>query len=216
MSLLSLRTQSLCPSEKGHLPSSLHAKRGNTRTKLIRQKFNCNSKNVARRMWNTPHIWLNAYSASRRRSNVGVTSPLGFVVRSDWGNGQEAGSTGWAGQSVCLGVGHCSSGLSDLCNMGITSMAPDIYLAFNNGNYYQYSKNNQRCLQTGLRDTRFPWWLSGKASACNAGDQVRSLGREDPPEKGRATRSSILACRIPWTEEPGRLQSMGSQRVGHD
>ena len=40
---------------------------------------------------------------------------------------------------------------------------------------------------------------------------VRSLGREDPLEKGMATRSSILAWRIPWTEEPSRLQSMGSQ-----
>ena len=46
--------------------------------------------------------------------------------------------------------------------------------------------------------------------------QVRSLGREDPLEKEMATFSSILAWKIPWTEEPGRLQSMGSQRVGHD
>ena len=46
--------------------------------------------------------------------------------------------------------------------------------------------------------------------------QVRSLGREDPLEKAVATRSSTLAWRIPWREEPGRLQSMGSQRVGHD
>ena len=45
---------------------------------------------------------------------------------------------------------------------------------------------------------------------------VLSLGWEDPLEKGMATRSSILAWRIPWTEEPGRLQSMGLQRVGHD
>ena len=44
---------------------------------------------------------------------------------------------------------------------------------------------------------------------------VRSLGREDPLEEGMATLSSILAWRIPWTEEPGRLQSMGSQRVRH-
>ena len=43
---------------------------------------------------------------------------------------------------------------------------------------------------------------------------VRSLAWEDPLEKGMATQSSILAWRIPWTEEPGRLQSMGSQRVG--
>ena len=40
---------------------------------------------------------------------------------------------------------------------------------------------------------------------------VRFLGREDPPEEGAATHSSILAWRIPWTQEPGRLQSMGSQ-----
>ena len=45
---------------------------------------------------------------------------------------------------------------------------------------------------------------------------VRSLGQEDPLEKGMATHSSILAWRIPWTEEPGGLQSMGSQRVGHE
>ena len=42
--------------------------------------------------------------------------------------------------------------------------------------------------------------------------QVLSLGQEDPLEKGMATHSSILAWRIPWTEEPGRLQSMGSQK----
>jgi len=45
---------------------------------------------------------------------------------------------------------------------------------------------------------------------------VRSLGREDPLEKEMATHSSTLAWRIPWREEPGRLQSMGSQRVRHD
>ena len=46
--------------------------------------------------------------------------------------------------------------------------------------------------------------------------RVRSLGQEDPPEKEMATRSSVLAWRIPWTEEPGGLQSMGSQRVVHN
>ena len=46
--------------------------------------------------------------------------------------------------------------------------------------------------------------------------RVRSLVREDPLEKELATHSSILAWRIPWAEEPGRLQSMGSQRVGQD
>ena len=46
--------------------------------------------------------------------------------------------------------------------------------------------------------------------------QVPSLGREDPLEEGMATHSGILAWRIPWSEEPGRLQSIRSQRVGHD
>ena len=46
--------------------------------------------------------------------------------------------------------------------------------------------------------------------------RVQSLGWEDPLEKEMATHSSNLAWKIPWTEEPGGLQSMGSQRVGHD
>ena len=53
----------------------------------------------------------------------------------------------------------------------------------------------------------------------NAGDVrvwVQSLGRQDPLEKGMATHSGILAWRIPWTEEPVRLQSIGSQRARHD
>ena len=45
---------------------------------------------------------------------------------------------------------------------------------------------------------------------------VQSLGREDPLEKEMATHSRLLAWKIPWTEEPGGLQSMGSQRVRHD
>ena len=46
--------------------------------------------------------------------------------------------------------------------------------------------------------------------------QVRALGREDPLEEGMGTGSSILAWRIPWTEEPGGPEFMGSQRVRHD
>ena len=46
--------------------------------------------------------------------------------------------------------------------------------------------------------------------------QVQSLGQEEPLEEEMATHSSVLAWRFPWTEEPGRLQSMGSQRVRHD
>ena len=56
----------------------------------------------------------------------------------------------------------------------------------------------------------------GKESACNAGDPGSILGQKDPLEKGMAMYSSILAWRSPWTEEPGGLWSLGSQRVGHD
>ena len=62
----------------------------------------------------------------------------------------------------------------------------------------------------------YPGGSDSKESACSAGDSVQSLGREYPLEKVLATHSSILAWKIPWTEEPGRLQSMGSQRVRHD
>ena len=62
----------------------------------------------------------------------------------------------------------------------------------------------------------FPGGSEVKASACNAGDlgSIPGLGRV--PGEGNATHSSTLAWRIPWREEPGRLQSMGSQRVRHD
>ena len=62
----------------------------------------------------------------------------------------------------------------------------------------------------------FPGGSDSKESACNAGDLDLIPGLEDPLEEGVATHSSILAWRIPRTEKPGGLQSMGSQRVGHD
>ena len=55
-----------------------------------------------------------------------------------------------------------------------------------------------------------------KNLAANADSWIRSLGWEDPLEKDMATHFSILAWRIPWTEQPGGLQFMGLQRVGHD
>ena len=58
----------------------------------------------------------------------------------------------------------------------------------------------------------FPSGSDGKESTCSVGDPVQSLGQEDLLEKGMATHSNIPAWRIPWTEEPDRLQSMGSQR----
>ena len=61
----------------------------------------------------------------------------------------------------------------------------------------------------------FPGGSDGKESACNAADQVPSLFREDPLEKGMITYSSILAWRTPWTEKPEELQYKGLQRVRH-
>ena len=62
----------------------------------------------------------------------------------------------------------------------------------------------------------FPGGSDGKESACNAGDSNSIPGWGRSPEKEMATHSSVVAWRIPWTEKPGGLQSMGSQRVGHD
>ena len=67
-----------------------------------------------------------------------------------------------------------------------------------NTNYNRFLAQTVKRLST-MRETRIP-----------------ALGREDPLEKEMAIHSSTLAWKIPWTEEPGRLQSMGSQRVGHD
>ena len=62
-----------------------------------------------------------------------------------------------------------------------------------------------------------PWWLRRiKNLHTKQETWVLSLGQEDPLEKGKATHSRILAWRMPWTEEPGGLQSIGSQRVGHN
>ena len=62
----------------------------------------------------------------------------------------------------------------------------------------------------------FPDGSEVKASACNAGDLGSIPGSGRSPEKEMAIRSSTIAWKIPWAEEPGGLQSTGSQRVGHD
>ena len=62
----------------------------------------------------------------------------------------------------------------------------------------------------------FPGGSDGKESTCNVRDLGLILGLGDPLEEGMDTHSSILAWRVPWSEEPGRLQSMRLQRVGHD
>ena len=67
-------------------------------------------------------------------------------------------------------------------------------------------------METSFRELGFP----GGSDSKESGIQVQSQGWADSLEKGMAAHSSILAWRIPLTEEPGGLQSMGSQRVGHD
>jgi len=89
--------------------------------------------------------------------------------------------------------------------------------------YYEFFTYHSLSYSTYLRflvfnctDLDFPGGADGKASAYNAETRVWSLGQEDLLEKEMGTHSSILAWEIPWTEKPGRVQSMGSQRVGHD
>ena len=67
-----------------------------------------------------------------------------------------------------------------------------------------------------IQPSGLPQWLSGKKSSWMQEMHVSSLGQEDALKDGTVTHSSLLACRIPWTEEPGRLQSTGSQKVEHD
>ena len=71
--------------------------------------------------------------------------------------------------------------------------------------------------ELSLQSQGLSWCLSCKESSYKMQETwVQSLGREDPLEEGMAVHSSILAWKIPWTEEPGGLQSIGSQRVGHN
>ena len=78
------------------------------------------------------------------------------------------------------------------------------------------SSNMSNSLGKGSKKIGFPGGSDGKESTCNVGDlgSIPGLGRS--LEEGMAIHSSILAWRIPWMEEPGGLQSMGLQRVGHD
>ena len=87
-------------------------------------------------------------------------------------------------------------------------------------NWAQYLSLQIKC-QLGFLHFSIVWlpywaqgflWLSGKESACNAGDTVPSLVQEDSLEKKTAIHSSILVWEIPWTEETGGLYSMGSQK----
>ena len=81
-------------------------------------------------------------------------------------------------------------------------------------------KNESKILNFSLSANNKYWHLmgfpGGSVSACNAGDEgfIPGLGRS--PGEGNGNHSSIPAWKVPWTEEPGGLQSMGSQRVGHN
>ena len=85
------------------------------------------------------------------------------------------------------------------------------------GNQRQVGKHELELMScwSVTADSRLPRCSAAKNKAARQETQVWSLDQEDPLEKGMATHSSILAWRISWTEEPGRLQSMGSQRVRH-
>ena len=80
--------------------------------------------------------------------------------------------------------------------------------------FLSYYRLCQNCLLIHLWD--FPSGSDSKASVCNAGDLGLILGWEDPLEKEMTAHSSFLAWKIPWTTDPGRLPSTGSQRVWHD
>ena len=92
---------------------------------------------------------------------------------------------------------------------------------------HQVGPGGNKCGAPGIQPLRFhtqspqnlygfPGGSSGKESACSAGEVGSIPGSARSLEEGMANHSSILAWRITWTEEPGRPQSMGSQRVGHD
>ena len=80
-------------------------------------------------------------------------------------------------------------------------------------------KGKVLCTGLNIITNGLPWSVYAQTVKCMPTMQVirvQSLGREDPLEKEMATHSSIFAWKIPWTEKLGRLQSMGSERVGHD
>ena len=105
---------------------------------------------------------------------------------------------------VVLGFPGGSVGKESACNVGDLGSSPGLGRSPGGGH------------GNPLASMGFPGGSDGKESACNAGDlgSIPGLGRS--LEKGTATQTSILAWRIPWTEEPGRLQSIGLQKAGHD
>ena len=113
-------------------------------------------------------------------------------------------------QSPCLSEQQQQQKKTNNKNDGSHSLSHSCVRHFSPTYFEPHHKVQARysCLQS------FPGGSGGKESACNAGDLGLIPGLEEPLEKGMATHSRIFAWRIPWTEEPAGLQSVGSQRVG--
>ena len=110
------------------------------------------------------------------------------------------------------GLLHCRRILYQLSHKGSKTTLEWVAYPFSRGS----SRPGIELVSPALRVDSLPTELSGKPMQEIQKMWVQPPGREDPLAEGMATHSSILAWRIPWTEEPSRLQSMESQRVGHD
>ena len=91
-----------------------------------------------------------------------------------------------------------------------------MFMGTHRDRHWKQLNRNDLCIRNGYSILLGCLGSSDKASAAMQETWVQSLGQEDLLEKGMATYSSTPDWRIPWTEEPSRLQSIGSQRVGHD
>ena len=114
----------------------------------------------------------------------------------------------------------CLDGITDSMDMSLSKLQEitggQRSLACYNPWGRKESDRTQQLNNSLKKLTGLPRWRRAKNSPANAGDPGWILGWEDPLEEEMATHSSILAWEIPWREESGRLQSMGSQRAGHN
>ena len=109
------------------------------------------------------------------------------------------------GVTIIRGFPGNSAGKESTCSAGDPSLTPGLGRSTGEGIAYPF-QYSWASLVAQMVKNPFAMWET----------RVQSLGWEDPLEKGMATHSSIFAWRIPWTEKPGGLQSLGLQRVGHD